>query len=119
MSRREPPNRYPSTTKSTVGSICANRSATPEGPKSVLTTDHSAPTLAVASSATTVSGMFGSTPATRSPRPTPSSLSRCARAATRDSSSRQVQETGAPSSCSPTIATSSGRDSAQRSVFSA
>ena len=58
---------------STVGSICANRSITLAAPKSGEHEDQMAPMLAVASSAMIACGPFGSSPATRSPRLTPSS----------------------------------------------
>jgi hypothetical protein len=57
---------------STFGAICPKRSRTARLPKSGEHDDHTAPMLAVASAATTVSGRFGNQPATRSPRPTPS-----------------------------------------------
>ena len=56
-----------------MGSICANRSITLAAPKSGEHEDQMAPILAVASSVMTACGPFGSSPATRSPRVTPSS----------------------------------------------
>ena len=57
---------------STFGSICANLSITLRAPKSGEHEDQIAPRLALASRPMTASGTFGSSAATRSPRPTPS-----------------------------------------------
>ena len=57
---------------STFGSICANLSITLRAPKSGEHDDQIAPRLAAASRPMTASGTFGSSAATRSPRPTPS-----------------------------------------------
>jgi len=72
-SRRFPPTSTESVVTRTRGSICSKRSLIPCTPKSVLTTDHTAPTVAVASISTTVSGVLGSTAHTRSPGRTPMS----------------------------------------------
>ena len=97
-SNSRPPYRYPSTVISTVGSICWNRSATLRSPKSGEHDDHTAPMLAVASSAMTASGMFGRYAATRSPRPTPSRRSPAATDATARASSAYVTSPPPPSS---------------------
>ena len=57
------------------GRIWPKRSSTPLAPKSGEQDDQTAPTLAAASIAMTVSGMFGRKPATRSPARTPCALS--------------------------------------------
>jgi hypothetical protein len=66
----------------TFGAIWPKRSTTPLMPKSGEHEDQIAPRLVVASIATTVSGMLGMNPATRSPFPTPSAFSACVRHAT-------------------------------------
>ena len=70
------------TASSTVGSSCTRRSITLRAPSSGAQLAQTAPRLAVAANATTVSGMLGRYATTRSPGPTPS---RCeSRARTRD-----------------------------------
>ena len=57
----------PSTAKSTLGSICLKRSTTAPVPMSGEQLDHTAPTVAHARNAASVSGMFGMYDTTRSP----------------------------------------------------
>jgi len=85
-------------------------------PKSGEQDDHSAPRLAAASAAITVSGMFGSTAQTRSPGPTPQARSAPAKLATASWSSAQETRRSAPCSLRNSIA---GLASRRRSRFSA
>ena len=76
--------------------------------------DQTAPMLAHARNATTVSGTFGMYAATRSPRPTPSRRSPAAQRATWSASSSQVTSASGCDSEAWTIATSPGRAAQNR-----
>ena len=90
-----PPWNWPSTAISTLGAIWRKRSNTATGPMSGEHTDHTAPTLAQARKATTVSGMLGSQAPTRSPGCTPIATSSSASEAAWRRSSGQLHSTGA------------------------
>lgn len=83
---------------STTGSIWRNRSSTTPTPMSGLQLDQTAPMLAQARNATTVSGRLGMYEATRSPARTPCRRSQAASAPTsRVSCSHDTSRTGSPS----------------------
>ena len=91
-----------------MGSICLKRSTTVGVPNSGAQIDQTAPMLAHARNATTVSGTFGMYAATRSPRSTPSRRSPAAQRATWSASSSQLSSASGWDSEAYTIAVSPG-----------